>query len=56
MPAAATIELFTTVSRKAEVSVWSAFVRSPAPRLRAMSEPAPVPTMFESAIMTIITG
>ena len=54
--AAATIALFTTVSRKAEVSVWSAFVRSPAPRLRAMSEPAPVPTMFESAIMTIITG
>ena len=55
-PMPATRMLAAAVSQKATVTVWSAVSLRPAPRLRAMSEAAPVPIMLDTATMTIITG
>ena len=55
-PAAVTIRLLNTVRTKPVVRVCPAFFRSSAPRLRAISEEAPEPTMLETATETIITG
>ena len=55
-PIPATITLLMTVRTKPTVSVWLAFSLSPAPRLLAIRDEAPVPIMLEIAMEIIMTG
>ena len=56
IPKTVTIRLLKIVSSKPTVSVCLAFAVSFAPRLLAIREDAPVPTMLEIAMEIIMTG
>ena len=56
IPAAVTSRLLMIVSSNPTVRVCLAFALSSAPRLRAISEDAPVPIIFEMAMEIIMTG